>query len=221
MPDNYKLHGTLDLKSLYDIITKKDIICFESYDANQYYYYDLSDESCYPIFLGLLCSETELLSKIFMCDKGMYGLAAKNIIMSLIELMQEYPEYLDYIRDFNVSLAFDRRMYKFLLWILTNKLKRILEVETSSSYNVRLCISKIKNVLCNLSRTGSDDLLISILGNCGLEVVRGDSFRSEKFLETFLKSDLEALPRSNEPFIAEEMSSETVTSDDAATVFLN
>jgi len=219
MANNYKLHGTLDLKTLYEIIDKRNIICFESYDADQYYYYDLTDESCIPIFLGLLCSETELLSKIFACDKGMYGIAAKNIIMQIIELMEEYPDYVAYIRNIDVSLAFDHSMYKFLIWVLSNKLKYTLEYEPSSSYNVRLCISKIKSVLGNF-RNNSYNFLIPILGNCGLGVVESDNFRVGNFLETVLKNDLEALPRSNEVFSTEEMS-ETLTSDDAATVCLS
>jgi len=216
--NNYKLTEGIDLKMIYDIIEKRNVVCFESYDKDQYYYYDLSDEASIPIFLGLLCSEDELLENIFSCDRGMYGIAAKHVIMQLLDLMEDYPEFVGFLRDVYVENYDGNRKYqKFLLWLLSKKLQYVLENETSSSFNARLCIVKMQKVSQRIG-IGSE-MMIPLLANCGLNVIDKGGFYSDNFFESIIRDDFEALPRSGDRFSEEVYSAET--SDTAASVFLS
>jgi hypothetical protein len=216
--NNYKLIDGLDLKQIYEILDKKNVVCFESYDSEHYFYYDLSDEASIPVFLGLLCSEEETIGQIFACDRGMYGIAAKTVIMRLIDLMEDYPEFAGFVRDIYVEDYNGNRPYqKFLLWLLSKKLQYVLENETSSSFNARLCIAKIQKVI---QRIGfGSEFLLPILANCGLNIIDSNGFYADSFFESIIKNDLEALPRSAERFSEEGFSVET--SDSAASVFLS
>lgn len=220
----YKLVEGLDLKKIYNIINKRNVVCFESYDSDHYYYYDLSDEGNIPVFLGLLCSDTELLKKLFELKEGMYGVAAKKILVELMNLYQEYPEFTEYVTNIDISLAVNNGgtvgdSSKFVLWLLFKKLQSILEVEEKSSFNVRLAISKIKQVICNFPGY-SERMLLPVLFNAGLESVSdGSTFRINRFIESVNEDYFEALPRYSDSFSGTD--DMTIASDDSATVALS
>jgi len=221
--NTYKLVEGLNLKKVYEIITKRNIVCFESYDSDHYYYYDLSDEGNIPVFLGLLCSDYETIKKLFELKEGMYGVAAKKVLARIMELCEEYPEFCVYMTNVDVSLAVNgsnvSNPTKFVLWLLYRKLQSLLETEQQTSYNVRLCISKIKYVVSGLPGY-HDEMIIPILFNAGLENISNtNTFRIDNFIESINDDCFEALPRYSESFAGSDDA--TITSDDSASIALS
>jgi hypothetical protein len=162
-------------------------------------------------------------STFFELKEGMYGVAAKKVLAKIMDLCEEYPEFCVYMTDVNVSLAVNGSNMgnptKFVLWLLYRKLQSLLETEQQTSYNVRLCISKIKCVVCGLPGY-HDGMTIPILFNAGLENISDEhTFRIDNFIESVNDDCFEALPRYSESFTGSD--DMTTTSDDSASIALS
>lgn len=200
VPIKYQLLEGMNVKTIYNILAHRENKAFKSYDKKYYYFYDLQAEENIPIFLGLIVSDPEILYDLFSLERGMYGVAGRKVLVMLIELMQEHPDFVLYVRDVNTRRlnGSQKNGNKILLWILAAKLKSLLAQEDSESFNVRLCCSKIQRVMSYL---GSGDTTTAVLANCGKLLHANDWFRMHDVFGTLVREPLAGLVDSNEAFV--------------------
>ena len=205
---NYQLvDSNPNVKTIYRILTKRNIAAFKSYDSEHYYFYDLEPDENVPIYVGLLLNETEVIRELFKLERGMYGVAARKVIVMLIDAMRESPEYIYYVNEIAVDDlggAVGKLYLKFILWLLTNKLRAILAQENPESRNVKLCCSKIRQTLAYL---GINEMEVPIINENGLTDYHQENwFRLGDIFKSLVDDPTANMPPPSEDFADIELS---------------